>query len=239
LLGYGRHQPERPQGPAPAQIPDENIGSDCRDDHDGQHATEPGCGEGDRGDGIAEEVSEPHPGAGPEQHAADLVDGEPGPTDPGNARERWHDRGEPRDELRDEDERGAVAAENALHPADACVRAERYPAELREHLPATPAAQLVPGQVHGERDHRDHTQYHRNADPSGRCECPDPEQGGHCGEWNTELLGHDESRQDQQAISLEDPETLYGIHGPSTPNDPPGIQSCADPADRHGFRIAP
>src|SRR5262249_30767255 len=144
-LGYGRHRSECAQANTPAHVSGNNVGGDCHDDYDSHQTTEPGGGKGDRGYRIAEVVSEPNPGAGPEQHAADLVDGEPGPTDPGDARERRHDGAEPRDELGDENEPGAVPCENTLRPADAGVRPQRHPADLSEYRSATAATQLVPG----------------------------------------------------------------------------------------------
>src|SRR5262249_54462053 len=120
-------------------VPDKNIATGRRDDHHAQHATQPGRGESNRRDRIAEEVSEPEPGTRPEQYSADLVDDEPRASDPSDAGQRRHQRGKPRYKFWHEEESGAVAGQSTLRSADVGIRPKRHPADFGEHG-GTPAA---------------------------------------------------------------------------------------------------
>src|SRR5438128_7195062 len=124
-------------GKAPAQILHENISTGRSDDDNTQNAAQPGRAESDRGDRVAEEVSESKPGTGPEQHTSELIEGEPAATHRDDAGQRRHDRGKPRHKFRDQHGPGAVVGKDILRLAHACVRLRRHPAELREHVRAT------------------------------------------------------------------------------------------------------
>jgi hypothetical protein len=66
--------PEPLQKESAPQIFHEDVTTGHRHHHDTQHAAQPGGAESERCDRFAEEVSQSHPGASPEQHASDFID---------------------------------------------------------------------------------------------------------------------------------------------------------------------
>src|SRR5262245_30412678 len=86
------------------------MSTDGRDDDDTQGTAQSGRAESDRRDRIAEEISESYPGAGPEEHPAELIEGESASPDRDDAGQGRHDRGEARHKLRDKHDPSSVAA---------------------------------------------------------------------------------------------------------------------------------
>jgi len=172
-----------------APILDHDVPGDRSHEDEAEQPSDGGDPGGDQDDGVAEEVSQRQPRARPEQHAREVVEREAQPRNRKHAGERWHDRGQSREELRSEHPPCAVTGEDALGAAHARVRFEGQPAESRQHpLPAT-AAKLIPREVRGQGRDGDRTEHQRDADASLRGQGPDREQGRHGGEWNADLLG--------------------------------------------------
>jgi hypothetical protein len=163
-------------------------------------------------DGLAEDVADPGPQTGPQDDARDVVEDEPGAGDAEDPRERRHDGRQSRQELRHEQRPDAVTEEEVLGPPYADIRLERHAAEPREDARAPPPPQLVPDEIHGKRDQDDRADHQRKTAAPVRRQRADDEESRDRWQRNPDLLGHDERRQDDDAVPLEPRYAASQVH---------------------------
>jgi hypothetical protein len=132
-----------------APVLDHDVSCDRGHKDEAEQPSHSGDSGGDQDDGVAEEVSQRQPRAGPQQYAREVVDRETQSRDRENAGERRHDRGQSGKELRREHAPGAVTGEDALGAAHARVGLAGQLTESRQHPSPATAAKLIPREVRG------------------------------------------------------------------------------------------
>ena len=105
-----------------------------------------------------------------------------------------------------------MAKEEVPGPAHAHIGFERQPAQTREQARPAPAAQLVPDQIDGQRHRDDRARHEQEVHASLRREGADREEGRDRRQWDPDLLGDDQDRQDDRTVPLEQLHAVSQVH---------------------------
>src|SRR4030095_15507074 len=210
----GRDAESRTVPPAKEKLHDD-VGSEQGGDDDKPKSKLLDTGR-DHGHRIAEDVSHPDPRAGPERHACALIDSEPGSSDGEDAGQRRQNSGQPGDELRDQHPAGAVAAEYLFSAWQTNIGLQRQTANNPQDLRATAASEFVPRKIHDQGDDRQRAQHQWNAAALPvRRQGAEPQQGRHRRQRKPELLGDEQSGEDDEGVLIEHLQS-FGSHGRSS-----------------------
>ena len=88
-------------------------------------------------------------------------------------------------------------------------------AESHQHPRSATAAELIPDEVDGQGRDGDRPEHERDTDAAVRGQGPDREESRHGGEWNPDLFGDSQGRQDHDAVTVEKLQAVRWAHSSS------------------------